>query len=552
MKNIETGASLVVKTLIEQNVKQVFGIPGAKIDPVFDELVEQNIPLIVCRHEQNAAFMAAAIGRLTGKPGVCMVTSGPGATNLTTGLATATTEGDPVVAIAGAVKRSDSFKRTHQSLDAVSIMKPVTKMSLEVTDSNAIPEVLTNAFRIAEQPRKGATFISLPNDVVTGDATTNVIKATTNIQSGSAPKEYIKLAAELLLKAKNPVIIAGESSNADDVVAAARALFYKRPFPVVGTFQGAGLLPRDLEEYHVGRIGLFRNQPGDILLSKADVILAIGYDPVEYDPHFWNTSKDATIIHLDYNQADIDNFYQPQLELIGDISATLNELKDLIPEKKDVVYPLLDKYHAQFIEDKQKIPTIKEGERVHPLQFIKLLRDNIGDNVTVTCDIGSHYIWMARYFQVFEPKRLLFSNGQQTLGVALPWAIAASLVHPNEKVVSISGDGGFLFSAMELETAVRLKSNITHFVWTDGTYDMVAFQEEMKYGRTSGIEFGPIDVVKYAESFGAKGFRVNDATDMEDILKKALATEGPVIVDIPIDYRDNIKLGKALHAEALV
>lgn len=546
-----TGATLVVKTLEQQEVKQVFGIPGAKIDPVFDELMDHKIPLIVCRHEQNAAFMAAAVGRITGKAGVCMTTSGPGATNLVTGLATANTEGDPVIAISGAVKRSESYKRTHQSLDAVSIMRPITKSSIEVEDPNSIPEVLTQSFRIANNPRKGAAFVSLPNDVIASETSGAVITKNKTFHAGPAPLEYIQQAAKLLRQAKLPVLLVGEDSNEPNVVKAARKLLSITPFPTVGTYQGAGLVPRELADLLVGRIGLFHNQPGDILLNNADVILAIGYDPVEYDPHFWNKNNKAKIIHIDYNIAEIDLCYQPEIELIGDIAETIKTLSEYIQPDKLHSFPAIEKLHIRFLED-QKIPTIDQLGKIHPLHFVHTLRSMIGDDVTVTCDIGSHYIWMARYFQTFEPRRLLFSNGQQTLGVGLPWAIAAALVHPDEKVISISGDGGFLFSAMELETAVRLKSNITHFVWTDGTYDMVGFQEEMKYGRKSGIEFGPLDVVKYAESFGAKGLRVKNAADLERVMKMAIEMEGPVIVDIPIDYRDNIKLGATMCAEALV
>ena len=539
-----TGADLVVRTLELQNVKHVFGIPGAKIDPVFDRLTESNIQLVVCRHEQNAAFMAAAVGRLTGAAGVCMTTSGPGATNLVTGLATANTEGDPIVAISGTVKRNELFKRIHQSLDAVSIMKPVTKMSVEVEDVKAIPEGLTRAFQTANQPRKGASFICLPYDVISEQTDAPLISAGKLFTAGPAQTIYLEQAAKLLKDAKLPVILVGQGASDRAVTGAVRQLLSTIPFPIVGTFQAAGVVPRELEHLLVGRIGLFPNQPGDVLLAEADVILTIGYDTVEYGPEVWNKKQTAKIIHLDYHNSDADVYYQPELELIGDVASSVLELSELLKPQTLGSYPLIEKLHHSYVEAQQKMPHVPSASRVHPLQFVRTLRGLIGDDVTVTCDVGSHYIWMARYFDSFEPHRLFFSNGQQTLGVALPWAIAASLVNPHEKVVSISGDGGFLFSAMELETAVRLKANIVHFVWTDGTYDMVGFQEVMKYGRSSGIELGKLDVVKHAESYGAKGFLVRSPSDLETVMKKALSIAGPVIVDIPIDYRDNILLGK--------
>lgn len=539
-----TGADLVVKTLELQNVKHVFGIPGAKIDPVFDRLTDSNIQLVVCRHEQNAAFMAAAVGRITGSAGVCMTTSGPGATNLVTGLATANTEGDPIVAISGTVKRSELFKRTHQSLDAVSIMKPVTKMSVELEDVKAIPEGLTRAFRTANQPRKGASFICLPNDVITEQTDAALIGVSKLFTAGPAQNIYLEQAAKLLKAAKLPVIFVGQGASDREVIGAIRQLLSIIPFPIAGTFQATGVVPRELEHLLIGRIGLFPNQPGDVLLAEADVILTIGYDTVEYGPEIWNKKQTAKIIHLDYYNSDADSYYQPELELIGDIASSVKELFKLLKPQTLVSYPLIGKLHQSYVKAQQKMPAAPSASKVHPLQFVSTLRKLIGDDVTVTCDVGSHYIWMARYFDSFEPHRLLFSNGQQTLGVALPWAIAASLVNPHEKVVSISGDGGFLFSAMELETAVRLKANIVHFVWTDGTYDMVGFQEVMKYGRSSGIQLGKLDVVKHAESYGAKGFLVKSPADLEAVMKKALSIAGPVIVDIPIDYRDNLLLGK--------
>ena len=542
--NKRTGADLVVETLEQQKVKYVFGIPGAKIDPVFDRLTDSHIQLVVCRHEQNAAFMAAAVGRITGSPGVCMTTSGPGATNLVTGLATANTEGDPIVAISGTVKRNELFKRTHQSLDAVSIMKPVTKLSVEVEDVKAIPEALTRAFRSANGPRKGASFICLPNDVITERTEVPLIAESKLFTAGPAQNSYLEEAAKLLMKAKLPVIFAGQGASDPAVVSALRQLLNGVALPITGTFQATGIVPRELAHLLVGRVGLFPNQPGDVLLAQADVILTIGYDPVEYGPEVWNKQQSAKIIHLDYQSADADFYYHPELELIGDVASSVLELSKLLKPQTGVSYPLVEELHHSYLEAQQRMPVEPSGSRVHPLQFISTLRKLIGDEVTVTCDIGSHYIWMARYFDSFEPNKLLFSNGQQTLGVALPWAIAAALVNPQGKVVSISGDGGFLFSAMELETAVRLQSNIVHFVWTDGTYDMVGFQEVMKYGRSSGIQLGKIDVVKHAESYGAKGFLVKSPEELEVVMKKALSIAGPVIVDIPIDYRDNIKLGK--------
>lgn len=537
------GAELVVDCLVEQGVTHVFGIPGAKIDAVFDALKDKGPELVLCRHEQNAAFMAAAVGRLTGKPGVCLVTSGPGASNLATGLLTANTEGDPVVALAGNVIRADRLKRTHQSLDNAALFQPITKYSVEVQETGNIPEAVTNAFRAASAGQAGAAFVSFPQDVVNEITNVKNVRSVPAPKQGPAPEEAVSAAIAKIQTAKLPVLLVGMKGGRPEAVKQIRKLLAKTKLPFVETYQGAGTLSRELEDQYFGRIGLFRNQPGDLLLEQADVVLTIGYDPIEYDPKFWNVNGDRAIIHLDEIQADIDHAYQPELELLGDIAATVKQIEhdavtfDMGSREKEVLSEL-----KQMLTDSEKAPSDHKSDRVHPLQIVQELRSAIDDDVTVTCDIGSHAIWMSRYFRAYEPLKLLISNGMQTLGVALPWAIAATLVNPGEKVVSVSGDGGFLFSAMELETAVRLKAPIVHLVWNDSTYDMVAFQQMKKYNRTSCVDFGNIDIVKYAESFGATGLRVESPEQLADVLQKGLNTDGPVIIDIPVDYSDNVHL----------
>ncbi len=297
-------------------------------------------------------------------------------------------------------------------------------------------------------------------------------------KQGPAPEEAVSAAIAKIQTAKLPVLLVGMKGGRPEAVKQIRKLLAKTKLPFVETYQGAGTLSRELEDQYFGRIGLFRNQPGDLLLEQADVVLTIGYDPIEYDPKFWNVNGDRAIIHLDEIQADIDHAYQPELELLGDIAATVKQIEhdavtfDMGDREQEVLSEL-----KQMLTDSEKAPSDHKSDRVHPLQIVQELRNAIDDDVTVTCDIGSHAIWMSRYFRAYEPLKLLISNGMQTLGVALPWAIAATLVNPGEKVVSVSGDGGFLFSAMELETAVRLKAPIVHLVWNDSTYDMVAFQQ---------------------------------------------------------------------------
>nr|AAA22222.1 pH6 acetolactate synthase [Bacillus subtilis] len=488
-------------------------------------------------------FMAQAVGRLTGKPGVVLVTSGPGASNLATGLLTANTEGDPVVALAGNVIRAYRLKRTHQSLDNAALFQPITKYSVEVQDVKNIPEAVTNAFRIASAGQAGAAFVSFPQDVVNEVTNTKNVRAVAAPKLGPAADDAISAAIAKIQTAKLPVVLVGMKGGRPEAIKAVRKLLKKVQLPFVETYQAAGTLSRDLEDQYFGRIGLFRNQPGDLLLEQADVVLTIGYDPIEYDPKFWNINGDRTIIHLDEIIADIDHAYQPDLELIGDIPSTINHIehdavKVEFAEREQKILSDL----KQYMHEGEQVPADWKSDRAHPLEIVKELRNAVDDHVTVTCDIGSHSIWMSRYFRSYEPLTLMISNGMQTLGVALPWAIGASLVKPGEKVVSVSGDGGFLFSAMELETAVRLKAPIVHIVWNDSTYDMVHFQQLKKYNRTSAVDFGNIDIVKYAESFGATALRVESPDQLADVLRQGMNAEGPVIIDVPVDYSDNINL----------
>ena len=546
-EKMKQGSKSVVESLINHHVDYVFGIPGAKIDGVFNELEDQGPELIVTRHEQNAAFMAQAIGRITGEPGVVIATSGPGASNLATGLVTATAEGDPVLAIAGQVKRSDLLKLTHQSMDNAALFQPITKYSAEIQDPETISEVIANAYRMAKSSKKGASFISIPLDVVDAPVQGNVIKPLSDPKLGSASADDIRYLAERIREAKLPVLLVGMRGSSEKETLAIRQLVGKTALPVVETFQAAGVISRELEAHFFGRVGLFRNQPGDMLLKRSDLVIAIGYDPIEYEARNWNAEKDARIIVIDEAPAEIDPFMQPERELIGDISATLDLLTgSLEPQQvSEDAKEYLASLQAELTE-RDIVQSKGEAGILHPLEVINTLQSKVTDDMTVTVDVGSHYIWMARHFRSYEPRHLLFSNGMQTLGVALPWAISAALVRPNTQIVSVSGDGGFLFSAQDLETAVRKKLNIVHLIWNDGHYNMVEFQEKMKYQRASGVDFGPVDFVKYAEAFGAKGIRATSVEELEKALEEGFATEGPVIIDIPIDYRDNEKLGETI------
>jgi acetolactate synthase-1/2/3 large subunit len=367
---------------------------------------------------------------------------------------------------------------------------------------------------------------------------------------GPAPRIGVERAAWLIRSAQRPVLLAGMQGADEDACAAVRALLAGTELPIVETFQAAGVVSRDLEPHYVGRLGLFKNQPGDQLVAQADVLVTIGYDPVEYDPRLWNADVSRPVIHIDSTPAQIDNHYQPTLELRGDVAATVQALTESLSG-----LTLSGEFAAEITAQRKALQEIDAAASriahgpagMNPAALVLQLRAALDDDATVAVDMGTNYIHMARHFRAYHPRHLLFSNGQQTLGVALPWAMAAALLRPGTQVVSVSGDGGFLFSAMELETACRLGLSFTHVIMRDKTYDMVGFQQLLKFGRKSGVQLGDYDITQFAAAFGAHGYRVDSPEEFVPTLRKALAEEGPSILDVPVDYSHSVDIAAQLH-----
>jgi len=558
-----TGAEVLVQNLLSQGVERVFTLPGAKIDRVLEAIraLDGKIELILCRNEQSAAFMAAGHGRRTGSAGVVLVTSGPGVANLTTSLITATCEGDAVVAIGGAVPLSQRLKRTHQSMDNVGILRPVCKYAVEIDSPLAIGEVIGNAFRNAEEGRPGAAFVSIPMDVMVDECPeVHIMTPVKPPSMGPGNRESLDAAAAALNKAKQPLILSGGLASTLDATIALRALLSIHPIPVVSTFQGTGTVAKEMAYLYCGRVGICRNQPGDNLLESADCILAIGYDVIEYDATLWNNSKEKkTIIHLDAIPYDVDNNYCPDIEVVGSIAESLRELTSRLTLSAS----LSPHENEHLIEAKKQRDEFLEGMEVkhvdglvHPLDIVSGLQkvSDESDDVTYFVDMGSFHIWIARYLVVHRPRQLVNTNGQQTLGVALPWAMSAAFdakkngTDMTEKLISVSGDGGFLFSAAELDTAVRYDLNFVHIIFDDMCYNMVKVQQEKKYhGKSCAVNLGAVDFVKFAESMGATGFKVTDAKEVYPTIIKAIGIKGPVVIQIMVDYSDNGILFEETH-----
>ena len=533
------GAQALVRMLENHGVTHVFGIPGAKVDSVFIALLDSSIQLIVCRHEQNAAFMAQAMGRITGKVGVCLVTSGPGVTNLVTGLATATSEGDPVLAIGGEVPLDDRFKHTHQALDGVDVMRPVTKFAESALTIHSLPEIFGNAVRAAESGRPGAAFLGFPKDVGLAEFPGELSKSWgQGTALGAAHPVAITRAAELINAARRPILLLGLQASQAVLAPSLQSFLQRAAIPYCSTFQGPGLWAS--ADHFVGRVGLFRNQPADRLLDLADCVITVGFDAIEYDPSIWNTGDHVEPIKQ-------DQAFLPAAELIGDLAATLDALAPQVLVSVEEVFRSSGDALAAEVRATAAEGRSMHGWPIHPLRVIHELNQVVTPETTVCLDVGSNYIWMNRYLPAWQARQVLVSNGQQTLGVALPWAMATNLCRPGKPVISVSGDGGFLFTATELETARRIGSRFVHLIWNSCSYDMVAFQEQAHYGRTSGVELGEYNVVGFAEAFGCKGYRIASADQLGPVLREALQETVPVLIDIPIDYSQNLTLMKDVH-----
>ena len=533
-------ADLIVQCLEHEQVRYVFGLPGEEILDILDSFLDSRITFVPTRHEQGAAFMADAYGRLTGRPGVCLSTLGPGATNLATGVADANLDRAPLVAITGQAGRDRIHKESHQRVDIVEAFRPLTKWNTRIETAGVIPEVIRKAFKLAESEKPGACHIEVPEDVA-GEATDGVPLSTERARRPSPDRRALETAAGLIEAASFPLIFAGNGvirgRASDELRKFARA----HGIPVAHTFMAKGSMPYD-DELCLLSVGLQARDYISCGFDKADLIVAIGYDPVEYAPKFWNPERKKTIVHIDFTPAEVDSFYQPAVEVVADVREAIELLGGLVKGQKDPApYHTLRRYIlAELAEgaDDDRFPLL-------PQRILRDLRAQMSREDILISDVGTHKLWIARTFPAYEPNTVLISNGYAAMGIALPAAIAAKLVNPERRVVAVSGDGGFLMNCQELETACRLGLPIVNVIFRDGGYNLIQWKQQTHLGRESGVKFGNPDFVALAAAFGAKGYRVESARALGPILAEALAHSGPAIVDVPVDY-DNAKLTAGL------
>ena len=537
MTNKMNAAQLLVKCLENEGVEYIFGIPGEENIAVMDALLDSPIEFVITRHEQAAAFMADVYGRLTGRAGVCMSTLGPGATNLVTGVADGNMDRAPMVAIAGQGATTRMHKESHQVLDLVNLFDPITKYSVQIREPEIVPEIVRKAFKFAQAEKPGAAFIDFPENIADMEVGDSVPLRVQSPEMPTAPVGKCRQVAEIISKAKNPIIIAGNGIIRNGASDALVEFAEEIHAPVATTFMAKGVMPSS-HPLSLGTVGLKAHDLVAFGIDEADLVICIGYDMVEYDPAHWNPKHDKKIIHVDCSAAEVDANYIVEAGVIGDLN---DSLKRIAARCERPTAKPMPKLREKIVKELNQHAD-DAGYPVKPQKIISDIRKALNPEDIVISDVGAHKMWMARMFQAEQPNTCIISNGFASMGIALPGAIAAKLVYPERNIFAVAGDSGFMMNSQEIETAVRLGLNITVIIFNDNKYGLIEWHQLREYGRKSHIDVTNPDFVKFAESFGANGYKVESAEGLEDVLTTALNDGGVSIIDCPVDYSENMKL----------
>ena len=541
-------SDLFIKCLENEGVEYIFGMPGEETNDLMISLLDSKIKFILVRHEQGAAFMADVYGRLTQKVGVCLSTLGPGATNLTTGVANANMDRSPILAITGQTGTDVLHKESHQNMDVVTMFKPITKWSWSIRNRDSIPEIIRRAFKISLAEKSGAVHLVLPQDIAKENSEIRPIKA--QELSRSRPNdELIKKGSKMILEAQRPLILVGNGVIRGNASSCLRRFVEQTGICSMNTFMAKGVIS-DKSEAHLQTIGIKEADHAQIAMREADLVIAVGYDLVEYSPKNWNRHLDKKIIHIDFTLAEVDTYYPPTIEIAADIEYTINAfLNELEQIKKE--NPNLEGFNRSeipLIFRKIKEEVVWRVDRykndfsypIKPEKLVTDVRNVFDENDVVISDVGAHKLWIAKVYDTYSPNTCLITNGFCSMGFALPGAIAAQLARPNQKVVAMCGDAGFLMNVQEIETAVRLNLPIISVVWCDSDLGMISLKQIDEFGKSAFTKFGNPDFVKLAESFGAIGYNVKSTEEFLIVLKKAKeSTHMPVIVSVNVDYSRN-------------
>ena len=537
-------ARLLVRILEAEGVEYVFGLPGEENIHFVDALRHSPIRYILVRHEQGAAFMAEIYGRLTGRAGVASATLGPGAINLQLGVADATTNSTPVVAISAQVGRDRIYKESHQVVDLVSLFRPITKWAELAPTAEALPELVRKAFKTAQTERPGAVYLAIPEDVESARVPAGLRPLPVNVVRPQEPSSVqVARAADVLALARRPIVLAGHGAARNDASQALVGFAEALGLPVATTFNGKGVFPDD-HPNALGAVGFMRHDYVNFGFDQADVLIAVGYEPQEFDPAKINPDGDKKIIHIHRFPAEVDDHYPVEVGIQGDISRSLRALGDAVHRRFDI--DGTGRSIRRMLREELERGGADDGFPLAPQRVVADIREAMGRHDIVLADTGAVKMWMARMYPTYEPNTLLVSNGLSSMGFAVPGAIAAKLARPDRRVLAATGDGAFLMNSQELETAVRENIPITVLVWEDGAYGLIEWKMDLELGRTTATRFSNPDFVKYAESFGARGYRVGSAGELLPTLRKALADDGVSVVTVPVDYSHNLRLTDAL------
>jgi len=528
-------SDLFVKALENEGVEYIYGIPGEENLDFLDSLQGSSIKLILTRHEQAAGFMAATYGRLTGKPGVCLSTLGPGATNFVTSAAYAQLGAMPMIMLAGQKPIRKSKQGRFQIVDVVGLMKPITKYSEQIVDGNNVPSMVRDAFRISMEERPGAAYLELPEDIAEEDTDASLFDVVGH-RRPSADHKSIDAAVEMIQKAKLPLLLIGAGANRKLAGKMLRKFVDETGIYFFNTQLGKGVIDERHPQY-LGTAALSSNDYLHCAIERADLIINVGHDVIEKPPFFMEKGG-KEVIHINFFAAQMDDVYFPQLNVVGDISSSMWEISEKVNVSNDRDFSYfkrvkdeVDSHITKYFED-DRFPML-------PQRLVNLLRGSLDDEDIVTLDNGVYKIWFARNYQCHAPNTMLLDNALATMGAGLPSAMAAKQILPNRKVVSINGDGGFMMNSQEIETAVRMGLDLVVIILNDSAYGMIKWKQEGVGFNDFGLDFNNPDFVKYAESFGAHGYRAESDKQFQSILDTALNSKGVHLIDLPIDYSLN-------------
>ena len=546
-------SDLFIKCLEEEGVNRIFGVPGEEnADFMLSLKNSKKIEFVLCRHEQAAAFMADTYGRLTGKAGVCLSTLGPGVTNLMTGLADANMDRSPVVAIIGQGSTKRLHKESHQIMDSISMVHPISKWAQTILSGRNITEVIRKAFKVAETEKPGVTVIEFPEDIAKEDIKDEPIKPIL-IRRPAADNRAIESALDLIIESKNPIILAGNGTIRKRASNRLRALVDNLGIGVINTFMGKGSISFE-NKHSLFTIGLGSGDYNNLAIDESDLVIAIGYDLVEYSPSAWNRIEGGNkkIIHIDYTPAEVDRDYLPNVEIISDLAGALYQLnKALLNRLSQTSLPLFNidsrkKLRTEMLNHLNKNNS-DESFPMKPQRVLADVRSVMSDSDILLSDVGAHKMWVAREYNCVNPNTCLISNGFCTMGFALPGSIGAKMAFPERKVLSINGDAGFLMNVQDLETAVRNKINVVAVVWLDGEYGLIKWKQQVHFdGQHSDLKFDNPNFSDLAKSFGMWGKQISSSEQFIPALKEAFQQTGPAIIGVPVDYDENMKLTQHL------